>query len=242
MGDDYSAVPQPRRVTHAVIAIDGPSGVGKSTVAKQLAQCLGYRYVDSGSMYRAMGWAVQAAAVPLDATAAIVALAQRTTIELTFGDGLSEVWVDGQQVTSQLRGETVGAAASAVATVGAVRDVITAHLRRTRCQGDLVMEGRDIGTVVFPDAALKYFLDASLTVRGQRRFRELQQAGQPVRLEQVLDAVAARDAQDRSRTVAPLVPAVNARVIDTSDLSVDEVVQLMLSDIHLNPLQGDERA
>jgi cytidylate kinase len=234
--------PQSGQVAPAVIAIDGPSGVGKSTVAKQLAQCLGYRYVDSGSMYRAMGWAVQAAAVPLDATLAIVALVQRTAIELTFCDGLSAVWVDGQQVTSQLRGESVGAAASAVATVAAVRDVITAHLRRTRRQGDSVIEGRDIGTVVFPDATLKYFLDASLAVRGQRRFCELQRAGQAVRLEQVLDAVAARDAQDRSRAVAPLVPAFDARIIDTSDLSVDEVVQLMLSDIHLNHLQGGERA
>ena len=234
--------PQPGQMAPVVIAIDGPSGVGKSTVAKQLAQGLGYRYVDSGSMYRAMGWAVQAAAVPLDARPAIVALVQRTTIELTFCDGLSEVWVNGQQVTSQLRGEIVGAAASAVATVAAVRDVITAHLRRTRCQGNLVMEGRDIGTVVFPDATLKYFLDASLRVRSQRRFRELQRAGQPVTLQQVQDAVAARDAQDRTRTVAPLVPALDARVIDTSDLSVDEVVQLMLSDVHLNHLQGNERA
>jgi cytidylate kinase len=104
------------------------------------------------------------------------------------------------------------------------------------------MEGRDIGTVVFPDATLKYFLDASLRVRSQRRFRELQRAGQPVTLQQVQDAVAARDAQDRTRTVAPLVPALDARVIDTSDLSVDEVVQLMLSDVHLNHLQGNERA
>jgi cytidylate kinase len=234
--------PQLGPVAHVVIAIDGPSGVGKSTVAKQLAQCLGYRYVDSGSMYRAMGWAVQAAAVPLDARPAIAALAQRTTIELTFCGGRSEVWVDGQPVTSQLRGEIVGAAASAVATLAVVREVITAHLRRTRCQGNLVMEGRDIGTVVFPDAALKYFLDASLRVRGQRRFQELQRAGQPVTLEQVQDAVAARDAQDRSRTVAPLAPALDARIIDTSDLSVDDVVQLMLSDVHLNHLQGDERA
>jgi cytidylate kinase len=234
--------PQSGQTAHVVIAIDGPSGVGKSTVAKQLAQCLGYRYVDSGSMYRAMGWAVQAAAVPLDDRSAIAALAQRTTIELTFCDGLSEIWVNGQQVTSQLRGEIVGAAASAVATVAAVRDVITTHLRRTRGQGNLVMEGRDIGTVVFPDATLKYFLDASLRVRGQRRFRELQRAGQAVTLAQVQDAVAARDAQDRSRTVAPLAPALDARVIDTSDLSVDAVVQLMLSDVHLNHLQGDERA
>ena len=234
--------PQPEQMAHVVIAIDGPSGVGKSTVAQQLAQSLGYRYVDSGSMYRAMGWAVQAAAVPLDARPAIAALAQRITIELTFCDGRSEVWVNGQQVTSQLRGEIVGAAASAVATIAAVRDVITAHLRRTQCQGNLVMEGRDIGTVVFPDATLKYFLDAALRVRGQRRFRELQRAGQPVTLQQVQDAVAARDAQDRSRTVAPLAPALDARVIDTSDLSVDEVVHVMLSDIHLNHLQGDERA
>ncbi len=225
-------------VVHVVVAIDGPSGVGKSTVAKQVAQCLGYLYVDSGAMYRAMGWAVQAAAAPLEQVSALLEVAERTRIELTFRNGQSAVWVDGQEITSYLRGEIVGAAASVVAMIPSVRDVITARLRQTQELSDVVMEGRDIGTVVFPDATAKYFLDASLTVRAQRRFTELEQAGQLVQAEEVLEAVAARDQQDRSRAVAPLIPAQDARVIDTSELSIDEVVQQMLSDIHLNHLQN----
>ena len=217
-----------------VIAIDGPSGVGKSTVAKCLAQKLGYHYVDSGAMYRAMGWAALNATVSLDAAESIVAVAERTVIEVTFNSsGQSEITVDAKQLTTELRGEGVGVAASAVATVPAVRDIITDKLRCLREQGSLVMEGRDIGTVVFPDATVKFFLDGSLTVRSQRRFDELQRAGQAVRLEDVLSAVAARDTQDRSRAVAPLVPAPGAHVIDSTDLTIDAVVQRMLSDIHL---------
>ncbi len=218
--------------SHRVIAIDGPSGVGKSTVAKRLARRLDYCYVDSGAMYRAVGWAVHTAAIPFDATPAIVELAQRTHIELTFDDGQAEVWVNRQRITPYLQGENVGAAASAVALVPAVRDVLTTQLRRMRCQGSVVMEGRDIGTVVFPDAAVKFFLDASLEQRAQRRWDELRRAGHQVKLACVQHAVARRDAQDRSRAVASLRPAAEAHVIDTTDLTIDDVVKLMLSDIH----------
>lgn len=229
-----------KRLSHAVIAIDGPSGVGKSTIGKRLAQILGYFYVDSGAMYRAVGWTVMGEGLPLDVPAEIVALLHRTGLEVTFQQGRSEVWVNGQLVTFQLQGEAVGAAASAVARIPAVRQVITARLRCLRCQADLVMEGRDIGTVVFPDATVKFFLDASIERRGQRRFYDLQAVGQVATLEHVTQAVAARDAQDRSRSVAPLLPAAEAQRIDTTDLTIDEVVQLMLSKIYPQILQGDE--
>jgi len=219
-------------LSHIVIAIDGPSGAGKSTVAKRLAQCLGYWYVDSGAMYRAVGWVVNASGVPFDESSAIVDLLERLSIELRCRDGQSEVWVAGQNITCQLRGEEVGKAASAMATMPAVRRRITAKLRQVRCQADVVMEGRDIGTVVFPEATVKFFLDASLEVRGQRRFREMRQAGQEMTLGQVVQAVTARDTQDRTRVVAPLVRAVEAHVIDTTDLTVDDVVRIMLSEIH----------
>jgi cytidylate kinase len=220
-----------------VIAIDGPSGVGKSTVAKRLAEHLGYRYVDSGALYRAVGWAALAAGVPLEA-GALAKWIPQVSLMLTFDNYHSEVWIDGQCMTSKLQGESVGAAASAVATVPAVRQVITSLLRRVCGQkgslsAGIVMEGRDIGTVVFPDATVKFFLDASIEIRGRRRFKDLQRMGQSVTLSSVVAAVAARDAQDRSREVAPLMPSSDAHVIDATDLTIDDVVERMLSKTRL---------
>jgi len=214
-----------------IIAIDGPSGAGKSTAAQRLAHLLGYRYIDSGALYRAVGWLVCAHALALEDQAAIVARLQRTPIELTFPDGTLQVWVAGQCVTSQLRSEAVTRAASAVATMPGVRQVITAQLRQIGCEADVVIEGRDIGTVVFPDATVKFFLDAAPTVRGQRRLQEMQQGGNTATLGQVVEAMARRDSQDRARAAAPLVQSPDAQTIDTTDLTVDEVVETMLSEI-----------
>ena len=214
-----------------IIAIDGPSGAGKSTAAQRLARLLGYRYVDSGALYRAVGWLVREHALPLADPSAVVACLQRTPIELTFPNGMLQVWVTGQCVTSQLRGEAVARAASAVATMPGVRQVITAQLRQIGCEADVVMEGRDIGTVVFPDATVKFFLNAAPTVRGQRRLQEMQQGGNTVILGEVVEAMAQRDSQDRARATAPLVQSPDAQTIDTTDLTVDEVVQTMLSEI-----------
>jgi CMP/dCMP kinase len=230
-----------KRRPRVIITIDGPSGAGKSTAAQCLAHLLRYRYIDSGAMYRAVGWLVRERALPLDDMRAIVACLEHTPMAWTFCDRTGEIWVDGQCVTSQLRGEAVAQAASAVATMPGVRQVITAKLRQLGCQADLVVEGRDIGTVVFPDATVKFFLDASLTVRGQRRFQEMQQAGHTATLRQVVDAMARRDTQDRARAAAPLVKAPEACTIDTTDLTVDDVVQIMLSEIrHVLPEGGDE--
>jgi len=216
---------------HVIIAIDGPAGAGKSTVAQRLASLLGYQYVDSGAMYRGVGWLVHERALPLEEPAALLACLERTPISFTFHNGTLEVWIAGQCVTSQLRGEAVSQAASTVATMPGVRQMITAQLRHLGCQADVVMEGRDIGTVVFPDATMKFFLDASLQVRGQRRMQEMQQVGNTATLGQVVEAMARRDSQDRARTVAPLMPSSEAHTIDTTDLTVDEVVQTMLSEI-----------
>lgn len=214
-----------------IIAIDGPSGAGKSTAAQRLARLLGYWYVDSGALYRAVGWLVREHTLPLEDPAAIVACLQRLPIELTFANGTLQIWVAGQCVTSQLRSETVARAASAVATLPGVRQMITAQLRQIGCEADVVMEGRDIGTVVFPDATVKFFLDASPTVRGQRRLQEIQHGGNTATLGQVVEAMAQRDSQDRARATAPLVQSPEAQTIDTTDLTVDEVVQTMLSEI-----------
>ena len=222
-----------------VVAIDGPSAVGKSVAAKRLAQALGFHYAQSGALYRAVGWLVQVHGLPLDDGDRVAALVAETPIAIALRPGQAAVWVKGRDVSKALAGEAVGKAASAVATLPAVRQVVTARLRRLRRQGSLVMEGRDIGTVVFPDAAVKFFLDAALDVRARRRWQELHLAGHGDTLAEVRRAVAARDAQDRSRTLAPLVPAADARVIDTADFSIDEIVQTMVSETQHNILRGN---
>ncbi len=212
-----------------IVAIDGPSGVGKSVAAKKLARALGFHYAPSGAMYRAVGWLVESHGVSLRDGDRIAALVAETPIAIALRPGRSAVWVNGRDISEALAGEAVGRAASAVATLSVVRQVVTLHLRRLRCQGSLVMEGRDIGTVVFPDADVKFFLDASLDVRARRRWQEMRQTGHGDTLEGVRQALAERDEQDRTRTLAPLLPAADAHVIDTADFSVDDVVQTMVS-------------
>jgi len=217
---------------HVVIAIDGPAGAGKSTVARQVACRLGYQYVDSGALYRAVGWFMQTRSVPVEDAAAVVACLAQTPLRLTFQAGVCQIWVAGECMTTQLRGEAAGRAASVVARFPGVRAVITAQLRHLGTQADIVMEGRDIGTVVFPEARLKFFLDAALAVRGQRRAQEMQRGDNEVPSTHIVEAIAARDRQDQERVEAPLVQAVDAQRIDTTDLTVDEVVHAMLSEIH----------
>ena len=213
-----------------VVAIDGPSGVGKSVAAKKLAQALGFYYAQSGAMYRAVGWLVESCAVPLWNGDRMAALVAETPIDIALRPGQSAVWVNGRDISEALAGEAVGRAASAVATLPVVRQTVTAQLRRLRRQGSLVMEGRDIGTVVFPDADVKFFLDASLAVRAWRRWQEMRQAGRGDTLAEVRQAMASRDEQDRTRALAPLVPAADAHLIDTADFSIDAVVQTMVSE------------
>lgn len=222
-----------------VVAIDGPSGVGKSVAAERLAQVLGFHYASSGAMYRAVGWLVESHAVSLQDADRIAALVAETPIEIALRPGQSAVWVHGRDISEELTGEAVGSAASAVATLSMVRQTVTVQLRRLRCQGSLVMEGRDIGTVVFPDADVKFFLDASLEVRARRRWQEICQTGHGGTLEEVRQVMAARDEQDRTRALAPLVPAADAHVIDTADFSIDAVVQTMVSETQHNILRGN---
>ena len=222
-----------------VVAVDGPSGVGKSVVAERLAQALGFHYAPSGAMYRAVGWLVESQAVSLRDEDRIAALVTSTPIDIAFRRGQSTVRVNGRDISAVLAGEAVGRAASTVATLPVVRQSVTAQLRRLRFQGNLVMEGRDIGTVVFPDADVKFFLEASLDVRAWRRWQEMCQTGHGDTLAEVRQAIAARDEQDRTRTLAPLLPAVDAHVIDTADVSIDDVVRTMVSETQHNILRGN---
>jgi cytidylate kinase len=206
------------------IAIDGPSGAGKGTVARAVAAHLGYRHVDSGAMYRAVGWKAVRDGVPLDDEAAVAALADRSSIELVSG----LVTIDGIDVTSLIRTPSIDRAAASVARLPRVRAVLVARQRLLGGSGAIVMEGRDIGTVVFPDADVKIYLDASPEERAWRRAHDPAHTGGPSAVAEVATALTARDEIDRSRAASPLYAASDAVVIDTTGRSVEDVVARVL--------------
>ncbi|MGA8367971.1 MAG: (d)CMP kinase, partial [Candidatus Acidiferrales bacterium] len=193
-----------------IIAIDGPVGSGKSTLARRVAALLGYVYVDTGAMYRAIALKALRNSVPLDAGEALAALAGGTRIDLRAHDGAQQVLLDGEDVTAAIRTPEVAQAASKVALVPGVRQVLVAEQRRAGREGGVVMEGRDIGSVVFPDAELKIFLTASPEVRAERRWREHQQKGEAVDLARTLEEIHERDRRDQERSSSPLVRAKDA--------------------------------
>jgi cytidylate kinase len=222
-----------------VIAIDGPVGSGKSTVARRAAQLLGYVYVDTGAMYRALALKALRRDVPFDATEQLVALAKETQIDLRAENGQQRVLLDGADITEAIRERDVSEAASKVAVIAGVRKVLVAEQRRAGERGGVVMEGRDIGSVVFPDAGLKIYLTASAEVRAQRRWHEHQQKGDAISLELTLEEVHERDRRDRERTISPLVRAPDAVLVDSSAMDAEEVARLI---VLLAEAQSSERA
>jgi cytidylate kinase len=212
-----------------IIAIDGPAGVGKSTVAKLLAARLGYLYLDTGALYRAVAWKVLHEQVEPADHARVAGLLETTAIHMQFQNGSMQVLVDGRDVTGELRTPEVTSAASIVSAIPRVREWLLPVQRAIGQRGSVVAEGRDIGTKVFPFAPLKFFLDADATVRAERRHRELVAAGHREALEATYQNLSGRDMRDRNRSVAPLVPAADARPIDTSTLNVEQVVAQMIA-------------
>lgn len=212
-----------------MVAIDGPAGAGKSTVAKGVAEATGYTYIDTGAMYRAVAYrALQAGLeVGLD-DVAIGELARGLEFEFVTREGARRLLVDGEDVSEVIRTPEVGALSSPVSTIPAVREHLVAAQRRMARSVPVVMEGRDIGTVVFPDARLKVFLTASAEERARRRYEELRAKGERVSYEEVLAAQRERDERDSSRALAPLRPAEDAVHVDTDGLSAEQVVARIL--------------
>jgi CMP/dCMP kinase len=215
-------------MTRLIVAIDGPVGSGKSTVARRVAELLGYAYLDSGAMYRAVAWKALRENTPLDSEEKLAALAGGTRIDLVSTDGGYRVLVDGADVTEQIRTAEVAQAASKVATVAGLRTVLVSEQRRAAERGGVVMEGRDIGTVVFPDAGLKIFLDAAVEVRAERRRLEHAQKGERLEFSEVLEEVHQRDRRDRERAVSPLVRAGDAVLVDNTAMGAEETARLIV--------------
>ena len=211
-----------------IIAIDGPVGSGKSTLARRVAELMGYVYIDTGAMYRSIALKALRRGVVLEAADSLTALAGDTRIDLRARDGGQQVFLDGEDVTSAIRTPEVAQTASKVAVVPGVRRVLVAEQRRAGGQGGVVMEGRDIGTVVFPDAELKIFLTASPEIRAERRWREHQQKGDSIDLARTLDEIRERDRRDREREDSPLVRAKDAVVVDSTAMEPEEVARLVV--------------
>jgi cytidylate kinase len=211
-----------------IIAIDGPSGAGKGTVARTLSRDLGYRHIDTGAMYRAVGWKATREGIPLDDEAQVAALAGRVAIVVEGG----VVTVDGHDITTAIRTPEMDKAASAVARLPKVRAVLVARQRKMGESGGVVMEGRDIGTVVFPNADVKIYLDASAEERARRRLNDAAHTSAQSGQAAVAAAIDARDQADKTRTASPLTLAPDAVLIDTTDMPITAVVQRVLDLVH----------
>lgn len=213
------------RANGIVIAIDGPAGVGKSTVGKLVASRLGYRFISTGKMYRALAWKALEAGVSLEDDAALVALARALKWEFPKGTGPeADVAIDGRRLERELVDERTGRASSAIAKLPGVRLFMKDMQRQAGLEGGVVMEGRDIGTNVFPDAELKVYLDASPKARAERRVAQLKAQGLPADYDEILDFIVKRDAQDSGRAVNPLRKADDALYLDSTSMPRDQVV------------------
>jgi cytidylate kinase len=213
----------------SIIAIDGPAASGKSTLAIQLAKELGYLYFDTGIMYRAVTWVALQRNLSIDNEAAITALAQQIIIDVrppSRQDGRAyDVWVEDQDITWEIRRPEVDANVSPVSAYAGVRQALMAQQRRIGLRGQVVMVGRDIGTVIFPDADLKIYLDASAEERARRRYTEILARGEPASYEEILAGVRRRDHIDSTRQVAPLRAAADAVILDSDGLSISQVIE-----------------
>src|SRR3990167_7010021 len=223
-----------------VIAIDGPSGSGKGTIASLVAKKLGWSLLDSGALYRLLAFAARNHGVDLTNEEALKLLAAHLDVQfVAAANGQPQrIILEGEEVTDAIRNEQIGAGASQVAALGAVRDALLQRQRAFREMPGLVADGRDMGTVVFPDAPLKIFLTASAEERARRRYLQLKAKGDDVNLASLLDEIQARDERDTQRAVAPLKPAADAIQLDSTELSIEQVLERILSEVANRDLAG----
>jgi cytidylate kinase len=213
----------------SIIAIDGPAGAGKSTVAKFVAQRLNYVYIDTGAIYRAVAWASQEKNISPANGDAMAELTRNLSIQLYYRDGQQRITVDGRDISEEIRTPAISRTVSTVSAIPAVRNALLDLQRQMARAGGVVMDGRDIGTCVLPDADVKIFLTASIDERARRRCLELRKKGFVTDLEQLKQEIALRDKMDSERDVAPLKQASDAKFIDTSDMTIEQAVDAIVS-------------
>jgi cytidylate kinase len=216
-----------------IIAIDGPAGSGKSTVAKFIAKRLNYRYIDTGAMYRAVAWSAEKKDIDLSDEKAVGQWVTQLKIEFIADPEGQQVKVNGENATGLLKNEVVGRGAAKVAAQKRVREILVAKQQEIGQSGNVVMDGRDIGTQVFPNAELKFFMDADAEERGKRRYLELKGKNQDVDLKKIIAEIKQRDHEDRTRAISPLCFAKDAIKIDTTEFDIEEVIEKIMEQINL---------
>ena len=213
---------------HIQIAIDGPSGAGKSTLSRAVAERLGIVYVDTGALYRTVGYFARSRGISLEQIDAVVPLLPEVSVEVRYEDGVQNVYLNGENLGNCIRENEISKYASAVATLPTVRAFLLDTQKRIARENSVIMDGRDIGTVILPDAQVKVFMTASDEARARRRCAELAEKGMPASYETILADMKARDAQDRNRAVAPAVAAPDAVLFDNSELTFEESVEALI--------------
>ncbi len=214
---------------HIQIAIDGPSGAGKSSVSKAVARELGIIYVDTGALYRTIGYFAREQGIAVDNAVAVVPYLDRINIEVRYENSVQCVYLNGENLGDRIRQNEISMYASAVSSIPEVRAFLLDTQKKIAAENSVIMDGRDIGTVILPEAQVKVFLTASNEARARRRYIELQEKGMPLPYEEILADMNRRDEADRTRAIAPAVPAPDAVILDNSDLNFEETVAELLS-------------
>lgn len=214
---------------HIQIAIDGPSGAGKSSVSKAVARELGIIYVDTGALYRTIGYYAREQGIAVDHAIAVVPHLSKIKIEVRYENGVQCVYLNGENLGDRIRQNEISMYASAVSSIPEVRAFLLDTQKKIAAENSVIMDGRDIGTVILPDAQVKVFLTASNEARARRRYIELQEKGMPLPYEEILADMNRRDEADRTRAIAPAIPAPDAVILDNSDLNFEETVAALLS-------------